>query len=189
MNTDRSTDDFKDGGDPKVCNPGDTCCSECKEDPNNKTWEPPQAAKGQIARMMLYMDVRYEGNDDSQTPDLTLVDRSTQAKNPDPNLTFFPELGYLSDLLKWHCENPVTQREKDRNDGVESWQGNRNPFIDRPEYAQLVWDDPEYAPIFANCGSTGPAPTPPTTAPTPTPGSGTPVSVWINEFHYVRLAY
>ena len=176
INTDRSANDFKDGGDLKVCNVGDQCCTECKEDNDLRTWEPPQVAKGAIARMMLYMDVRYEGTDydDSLTPDLKLVDRSTQVLNPDPNLTYYPELGHLSDLLKWHCENPVTDDEKARNNGVQAWQGNRNPFIDRPDYAKLVWNDPKWDSIFRNCDGSPP---------------NNEASVWINEFHYISLLW
>lgn len=173
VNTDRSTDDFKDGGQFEVCKDDDLfCCRECKEDNTNKTWEPPTAAKGTIARMMLYMDVRYEGNDidESKTPDLKLVDRSTQTKNPDPDLTYYPELGYISNLLKWHCDNPVSDRERDRNDAVQSWQGNRNPFVDRPELAKEIWNDPKWDSLWEGCKSV--------------PPKKTPLSLWINEFHY-----
>lgn len=150
------------------------CCRECKEDDTNKTWEPPKAAKGAIARMMLYMDVRYEGNDidESGTPDLKLVDRSTQIKNPDPDLTYYPELGYISDLLRWHCDNPVSDRERARNDAVQSWQGNRNPFIDRPEFAKEIWNDPKWDSMWENCKSIQ---------------KEFPPSLWINEFHYVSF--
>ena len=99
----------------KVCKDNNLCCSECKENSANKTWEPNPAVKGQIARTMLYMDVRYEGSDEdtTNTLDLKLVDETSQDKNPDPDLTYFPdELGYLSDLLKWHCMYPVISAEK-----------------------------------------------------------------------------
>lgn len=48
-------------------------------------------------------------------------------------------MGKLSDMLKWNIENPVTDREKARNEGAEYLQGNRNPFIDHPEYACKIW--------------------------------------------------
>lgn len=146
---------------------------------------------------MMYMDVRYEGNDydTTLTPDLTLVDESTQEKVTDSenaeyqgiypglrNLTYHPEFGYLSDLLIWHCQDPVSDFERARNDGVESWQGNRNPFVDRPGFAEGIWgDDDRFKSIFADCptiGGTGPV-----AAPTASPT----VSVWINEFHYVSV--
>ena len=50
-------------------------------------------------------------------------------------------MGNLIDLLKWNLEVPVTQREKNRNEGAEYLQGNRNPFIDHPEYACKIWGE------------------------------------------------
>ena len=58
----------------------------------------------------------------------------------------------MSDLLRWHCEHPVEKREHDRNDDVQEWQGNRNPFIDRPEFVQTIWRD-EFPEAFVNCDS------------------------------------
>ena len=44
-------------------------------------------------------------------------------------------------LLKWHREDPVSQKEIDRNDGIQSKQGNRNPFIDYPELVEYIWGE------------------------------------------------
>ena len=77
------------------------------------------------------MAVRYEGNDDSRTPDLELVDRKTSSGEP-----YF---GKLCTLLNWHFQDPVSQRERDRNNIVYSWQGNRNPFIDHPGFVSKIW--------------------------------------------------
>ena len=48
-------------------------------------------------------------------------------------------MGKLSDLIKWHLNYPILQREKNRNEGAEYLQGNRNPFIDHPEYVCRIW--------------------------------------------------
>lgn len=64
-------------------------------------------------------------------------------------------------LHSWHCKYPVDARERRRNDVVYSWQGNRNPFIDHPEYVERIW-----GPCPAPEGS---APSPPSTDPTPCP--------------------
>ena len=48
-------------------------------------------------------------------------------------------MGLLADLLQWHDEDPVDDRERGRNDVVYSYQGNRNPFIDHPEWVSYVF--------------------------------------------------
>ena len=48
-------------------------------------------------------------------------------------------MGKLSDLLKWNKNYAVQDRERIRNEGAQSLQGNRNPFIDHPEYACRIW--------------------------------------------------
>ncbi|WP_156760443.1 endonuclease [Microbacterium karelineae] len=102
-------------------------CSGCGRDADS--FEPPDAAKGDIARAMMYMAVRYEGD---QYVDLELND---QVENGSA-----PYIGRLSVLLEWHREDPPTARERERNDLVfENWQGNRNPFVDHPEFADLIW--------------------------------------------------
>ncbi len=50
-------------------------------------------------------------------------------------------MGKLSDLIKWNINYPVLDREQRRNEGAEYLQGNRNPFIDHPEYACRIWGD------------------------------------------------
>lgn len=87
--------------------------------------------KGDTARMLFDLSVRYKG-DDSGTPDLELVDRTTSGDEP--------SLGHLCMLLHWHQQDPVSEAERRRNDRVYHWQGNRNPFIDRPEWVAAIWD-------------------------------------------------
>jgi len=94
------------------------------------TWEPRDAVKGDVARMILYMDVRYEGT--SGELDLTVVD----AVNTSPA----PQHGRLSTLLDWHEQDPPDAFEINRNNVVYSYQGNRNPFIDHPEFVGNIWN-------------------------------------------------
>ena len=96
------------------------------------TWEPRDKVKGDVARMLLYMVVRYEGEDDE--PDLELTD-SVPAKDSKSS-----EIGVLSTLLKWHKQDPVDNYEKYRNHIIyEKYQHNRNPFIDHPEFVSKIW--------------------------------------------------
>ncbi len=97
---------------------------------DSDSWEPRDEVKGDVARMLFYMAVRYEG--DSGELDLEL--------NNIVNNGSAPYHGKLSVLLQWHQEDPVDAFEIRRNDIIfEQYQGNRNPFIDHPEYAELIW--------------------------------------------------
>ena len=96
------------------------------------SWDPGQARRGDAARALLYMDLRYDGSD-SGTPDLELVDRTT--------LIGERHLGHLCTLLVWHEEDLVDDAEQRRNDVIFAWQGNRNPFVDHPEWVQSIWGD------------------------------------------------
>jgi len=106
-------------------------CRACRLDADS--WEVPDAVKGDVARMLFYVDVRYEGSGGDATPDLKLVNTITTD-------TRRPELGRLCTLLRWHAQDPVSDGERRRNDGVYAWQGNRNPFIDHPEWVAAIWD-------------------------------------------------
>lgn len=129
VNTDRSDHDFAEGG------MTDDECLGCKEGVG--TWEPPDEVKGDIARMMFYMDVRYEGNDSSGTPNLVLVNKVDTDRANETALR--AEFGHLCTLYKWHVDDGVSDEERNRNNIIERWQGNRNPFIDRPEFVQKIW--------------------------------------------------
>ncbi len=99
------------------------------------SWEPPDRVKGDVARMMFYMAVRYEG--DNKTYDLELLDKTR---------TYGAKFGKLSTLLKWHKLDPVDERERHRNEVIYSYQHNRNPFIDHPEFVALIWGEPNLQP-------------------------------------------
>ena len=89
-------------------------------------FEPIDAYKGDFARAILYMGVRYY-TEDSSWPGSDMVTGST------------PNEWAKALLLKWHSDDPVSQKEIDRNNAVHDIQENRNPFIDRPEFAALLW--------------------------------------------------
>jgi len=94
------------------------------------SFEPPNAEKGDVARMMFYMAVRYEG--DGANGNLELVDGATGSGQP--------RSGKLCTLLRWHAQDPVSDWERRRNDRIHAVQGNRTPFIDHPEWAGIVWN-------------------------------------------------
>src|SRR5690554_6465161 len=95
-------------------------------------WEPRDIVKGDVARMIFYMATRYEGENGEL--DLVMIDSI-----PRDNRTKAPVHGELSVLLQWHNEDPVDDWERNRNEVIYSYQGNRNPFIDRPEFVGKIW--------------------------------------------------
>lgn len=141
----------------------DDCTSGCSTHPeaplcsfDNDVWEPRDQDKGDLARALFYMDVRYSG-DASGEPDLVLTNGTGSIGSG----CFC--MGRLDVLLQWHAMDPVDAAEIARNNTIYSQiQGNRNPFVDNP-----AWVDALY-------GGGGPPPPPPT-------GGG---DVWINEIHY-----
>ncbi|ARD23510.1 endonuclease [Shewanella japonica] len=102
-----------------------------------RCFEPRDQVKGDVARMILYMDTRYQGND-SNMPDLVAVDRITTADEVSNN---DPLHGKLCTLYAWHQQDPVDATDTQRNDAVYKYQGNRNPYIDYPEWVQQVYGD------------------------------------------------
>lgn len=93
-------------------------------------FEPIDEFKGDIARAILYFVTRYEDNVDTYnfemfngTEDQALEDWA------------------LDMLLDWHNNvDPVDQREINRNNAAYNYQGNANPFVDHPEYVNLIWN-------------------------------------------------
>lgn len=98
-------------------------------------FEPIDEYKGDFARTYFYMATRYENLI------ATWASYNTEAKAIlDGNSYPAYKQWYITLLLKWHQQDPVSQKEIDRNNVIySSYQGNRNPFIDHPEYAQLIW--------------------------------------------------
>ena len=122
VNSTRGNLDFDNGGDAVPDAPGNLV--------DGDSFEPRDAVKGDIARGILYMAVRYDGDDgfaDLEPNDS--VDNSST-----------PYMGRLSVLLSWHAQDPPDAAEQTRNDLIyDQYQHNRNPFIDRPEWADAIW--------------------------------------------------
>lgn len=81
-------------------------------------WYPGDTHKGDVARIILYMHVRHGLSISSGV------------------------IGDLNMFLRWHMEDPVDDFEINRNNVIYSYVNNRNPFIDHPEFAQLIWGTP-----------------------------------------------
>jgi len=152
VNSKRGNLDFDEGGTLYTDPDGATGCRY-----DGDSWEPRDAVKGDVARMMYYMVVRYEGEEGY---DLELVDYTPSTTSG------APLFGKLSTLYQWHWSDPVDGWERRRNDIIyNNWQHNRNPFIDHPEFAdrlptisgQPLKNGPEIAvaPQSVNMGEVG----------------------------------
>ena len=133
-----------------------------------KVYEVGDDYKGDIARAILYMVVRYAESTYCRLPDGAKYCTSSGGGTVSSNLTTansYPVTAWanttqdkvgqmfasslstnfgLSEygkalLLKWHRQDPVSQKEIDRNSGVEAVQGNRNPFVDYPCLVEYLW--------------------------------------------------
>ncbi len=124
VNAERGSLDFDYGG--STVFDGSTATLNLKD---GDSFEPRDAVKGDVARMIFYMAVRYEGENGELDFEL----------NDSTNTQGTPFMGNLQILLEWHLNDPVDAFEMNRNDVIFSYQGNRNPFIDHPEFAELIW--------------------------------------------------
>jgi endonuclease I len=90
-------------------------------------FEPIDEYKGDFARSYFYMSTRYKDKNLGQESSSMFTGSAldTWAKNM---------------LLEWHRNDPVSQKEIDRNNAVYAYQHNRNPFIDHPEFAEYIWN-------------------------------------------------
>ncbi len=125
----------------------------------NDIWEPWDHRKGDVARSILYMDVRYEGGTGAMgaeqdliaTDDLSLMTVDTPTCGggfQDPGY-----IGVLTTLIAWHNADPVDADEMRRNEQVWCHQGNRNPFVDHPEYVACLYEDNCNSPAFPGISS------------------------------------
>ena len=88
-------------------------------------WYPGDEWKGDAARIIMYMYIRYE----TRCKPSSVAFGSTNAIDPE----------MVNILLDWNIEDPVSEHEDNRNDAIYSSIGNRNPFIDNPYFATLIW--------------------------------------------------
>jgi endonuclease I len=97
---------------------------------SGNVFEPIDEFKGDIARAILYFVTRYEDTVDGYSFDMFNGTENQALEN-----------WAIDMLLDWHYNvDPVDQRERDRNDAAYDFQGNANPFVDHPEYANLIWN-------------------------------------------------
>ena len=122
VNSDRGNKDFDMGGTENAEAPGNFT--------DDDSWEPRDAVKGDVARMIFYMSVRYEGNDGFA--DLEVNDQVGNGSNPN--------IGKLSVLKQWNEQDPPDAFEQHRNEVIfTDIQHNRNPFVDHPEWVEEIW--------------------------------------------------
>jgi endonuclease I len=122
VNSVRGNKDFDNGG-SAVSNGGGSLT-------DSDSFEPRDAVKGDVARMIFYMAVRYEGGDGWADLEVnSSVDNGSK-----------PYIGKLAVLKEWNDEDPPDAFEKRRNQIIhDSYQHNRNPFIDHPEWVEAIW--------------------------------------------------
>ena len=91
-------------------------------------FEPIDEYKGDFARAIMYMSVRYYSEDSGWG-------------NSDMTTKSVIKPWAIAMLLRWNELDPVSQKEIDRNNAIyNDYQHNRNPFVDNPEYANMIWD-------------------------------------------------
>lgn len=101
-------------------------------------FEPINEFKGDIARIYFYFVTRYE-NLVANWSSYAMFDGSSNKVIADP---------FLAILYEWHINDPVSQKEINRNNDIFQYQGNRNPFIDNPQWVQNIWGNFLSTPSF-----------------------------------------
>jgi len=128
----------------EVTSPTYTSLNGSKLGPNDTTkvagytgtaFEPIDEYKGDFARHYMGMVVRYAGSISFTTGDGASIFNTSFTSAGNYGLTTFGK----NLLMKWHRQDPVSQKEIDRNNAIQTKQGNRNPFIDYPCLAEYLW--------------------------------------------------
>ncbi|MBL0057455.1 MAG: endonuclease [Chitinophagaceae bacterium] len=100
---------------------------------HGSAYEPINEYKGDLARSTFYVATAYE-NDIASWQTNSIADSAL-------NGTAYPSFDYwyIKLMYQWHILDPVSSKETDRNNDIYMIQGNRNPYIDHPEYVALAW--------------------------------------------------
>lgn len=97
-------------------------------------FEPIDEFKGDIARAHFYMATRYQNVIGGWENNSTSVDAVLNGSNDQVFENWMLKL-----LKSWHAQDPVSQKELDRNEAAHAYQGNRNPFVDHPQLVTEIW--------------------------------------------------
>lgn len=114
---------------------------------SGNVFEPIDVFKGDVARAHFYMVTRYE---DQLSGWQTLSEFGDAVLNGTAHMAFEPWA--LKMLLRWHEQDPVSNKETNRNNQAYLFQGNRNPFVDDPSFVEGIWgesSDVEVTPVSA----------------------------------------
>lgn len=104
---------------------------------SGNVFEPIDSFKGDLARVYFYMSTRYE-SEDAGWLNWEMSNGASLTTNA------------INLLLSWHHNDPVSQKEIDRNNAVYALQGNRNPFIDYPLFADCIWGSGDCSSLAVN---------------------------------------
>ena len=115
-------------------------------------YEPADVYKGDFARAYFYVFTMY----DQEDTDISWLADYEWAYDLTSDLFLRPWASSL--LLEWAKNDPVSQKEIDRNETIASYQNNRNPFIDNPELAEHIWGSKSDQPFHASLYTPGPEP-------------------------------
>ncbi len=100
-------------------------------------YEPADEYKGDFARVYMYMFTIYD--------DISWKSNTAWMYDTSSDLMFKTWAREL--LLRWSADDPVSDKERRRNDGIQKHQNNRNPFIDLPDLAEHIWGSKKNVPF------------------------------------------
>ncbi|RYE17554.1 MAG: hypothetical protein EOP51_23690, partial [Sphingobacteriales bacterium] len=118
-------------------------------------FQPFAAFRGDVARIALYMATRYEDQiittnwANNGTAGAAMLSANEESFDAARRRLQVYDTWFIRTMFKWINEDPVSQKEIDRNNAIyyQSGQGNRNPFVDRPEFAALIWQCTGVVPV------------------------------------------